>query len=47
MMDDKCPTCPNYGGYCDCGASKNPVGVGCALIVAVAMICLTLILIFA
>ncbi len=22
MYDDKCPTCPNYGGFCDCGTSK-------------------------
>ena len=36
MLEDKCPTCPKYGTgkYCDCGSTGNPVGVGCALLVA-------------
>tara|TARA_R110002126_G_scaffold78629_1_gene195630 strand:+ start:14773 stop:14922 length:150 start_codon:yes stop_codon:yes gene_type:complete len=48
MLEDKCPTCPKYGTgkYCDCGSTGNPVGVGCALLVATAIICITLILIF-
>ncbi len=48
MMDDKCPTCPIYGTgqACNCAPESNPVGVGCFLLIAVAMICLTLIVIF-
>lgn len=36
MIEDKCPTCPNYGkGYCDCGKSKTDrildIAIGVAL----------------
>jgi hypothetical protein len=48
MIDDKCPTCPKSGTgeYCNCSSDGNPIGVGCFLLIAVAMICCTLIFIF-